>query len=79
MFSIQYCLVTAFLLDFGVCAPPWILWPLLLPFFFCQVAREAKAVPLKQASDEEVERHRLAKMIDGLIDRKARPFRLTVQ
>lgn len=77
IFNTRYCLVIAFLLDFGVCVPPSILWPLLLTyFFFCrQVAREARTAPLKEASDEEVERHRLAKMIDGLIDRKARPFR----
>lgn len=37
---------------------------------FVQVALEASTVPPEGASEQELERHRLAKLVDGLIDRK---------
>lgn len=39
-------------------------------FAFVQVALEASTVPPEGASESELKQHRLAKIVDGLIDRK---------
>ncbi len=42
----------------------------IVPLLAWQVAREARTVPPEGASETDLERHRLAKIVDGLIDRK---------
>lgn len=44
----------------------------VVPLAFEQVALEASTVPPEGASENELESHRLAKLVDGLIDRKVR-------